>query len=250
MPVSAIRRFLRREAAGGILLSLAAILAMIVANSTFAGTYRDVLHTYVGPLSVIHWINDGLMALFFLLVGLEIKRELVDGHLATWSDRALPSLAALGGMAVPALIYLGVAHTLADDRGRRLVIDIGGGSTEMIVGERFEALRMDSLGMGCVGYSLRFFGETKVRAEDFRKAELAARLKLEPIERRYCDAGWTSCVGASGTITAWDCESWFAARGGRPGYGTPGNVITGVLAGFEPAAFSPNAAPAPPSSAR
>lgn len=102
------------------------------------------------------------------------------------------------------LIYLGVAHTLADDRGRRLVVDIGGGSTEMIVGERFEALRMDSLGMGCVGYSLRFFGETKVRAEDFRKAELAARLKLEPFERRYCDAGWTSCVGASGTITAVD----------------------------------------------
>jgi exopolyphosphatase/guanosine-5'-triphosphate,3'-diphosphate pyrophosphatase len=102
------------------------------------------------------------------------------------------------------LIYLGVAHTLADDRGRRLVIDIGGGSTELIVGERFEPIRMDSLGMGCVGYSLRFFPDGKIRAEDFRKAEIAARLKLEPIERRYLEANWENCVGASGTITAVD----------------------------------------------
>ncbi|HEY8375366.1 MAG TPA: Ppx/GppA family phosphatase, partial [Nannocystis sp.] len=102
------------------------------------------------------------------------------------------------------LIYLGVAHTLADDRGRRLVIDIGGGSTELIVGERFAAGRMDSLGMGCVGYSLRFFGDNRVRAEDFRRAELAARLKLEPIKRRYFEARWDSCVGASGTVTAVD----------------------------------------------
>ena len=102
------------------------------------------------------------------------------------------------------LIYLGVAHTLADDRGRRLVIDIGGGSTEMIVGERFEPIRVDSLGMGCVGYSLRFFEDGKLRADDFRRAEIAARLGLEPVARRYIEANWENCVGSSGTVTAVD----------------------------------------------
>lgn len=100
------------------------------------------------------------------------------------------------------LIYLGVSHSLADDRGRRLVVDIGGGSTECVLGERFDPIRTDSLGMGCVVYSLRFFPDGKVRAEEFRRAEIAARLKLEPIERRYLESGWDSCVGSSGTILA------------------------------------------------
>jgi exopolyphosphatase/guanosine-5'-triphosphate,3'-diphosphate pyrophosphatase len=102
------------------------------------------------------------------------------------------------------LIYLGVSHSLADDRGRRLVIDIGGGSTECVLGERFEPVRMDSLGMGCVVYSLRFFPDGKIRSEDFRRAEIAARLKLEPVERRYLESGWDSCVGSSGTVLAVD----------------------------------------------
>ncbi len=102
------------------------------------------------------------------------------------------------------LIYLGVAHSLADDRGRRLVVDIGGGSTECVLGERFSTLRTDSLNMGCVVYSLRFFADGKVRGEDFKRAEIAARLKLEPIERRYLESGWDSCVGSSGTILAID----------------------------------------------
>jgi NhaA family Na+:H+ antiporter len=108
-PVSALREFLRQEAAGGILLFVAAVAALAIANSGLAETYSDMLHAELGPMSVLHWINDGLMALFFLLVGLEIKRELVDGHLANWGDRALPSIAALAGMAVPALIYLAIA---------------------------------------------------------------------------------------------------------------------------------------------
>lgn len=110
----------------------------------------------------------------------------------------------IGGSEEARLIYLGVAHTLADDRGRRFVIDIGGGSTELILGERFEPLRIDSLNMGCVSFSLRYFPEGKIRADDFRKAEISARLKLEPIERRYGEVGWDSCVGASGTVTAVD----------------------------------------------
>ncbi|KUM39849.1 Na+/H+ antiporter NhaA [Pseudomonas sp. EpS/L25] len=98
-------KFCAAEAAGGIVLMVAAALALVVANSPLADGYFASLHWYVGGLSLSHWINDGLMALFFLLVGLEIKRELAVGQLASWGDRALPGLAALGGMLVPALLY-------------------------------------------------------------------------------------------------------------------------------------------------
>jgi NhaA family Na+:H+ antiporter len=102
---SIFREFLDSEAAGGIVLMGAAALALIVANSALAPVYFAVLKSYLGPLSVSHWINDALMAVFFLLVGLEIKREVLDGQLSTWPRRILPGLAAAGGMAVPALIY-------------------------------------------------------------------------------------------------------------------------------------------------
>ena len=103
---SALRRFLEGQSSAGLVLMGAAALALIIANSPLAGAYEAALHAYIGPLSVSHWINDGLMAVFFLLVGLEIKREALDGQLSTWPRRALPGLAAAGGMAVPALVYL------------------------------------------------------------------------------------------------------------------------------------------------
>jgi NhaA family Na+:H+ antiporter len=103
--ISAMRRFMETASAGGIVLMIAALLAMLIANSPLSGTYLATLNQYVGGLSILHWINDGLMAVFFLFVGLEIKRELVDGRLATWSQRRLPVLAAAAGMAVPALVY-------------------------------------------------------------------------------------------------------------------------------------------------
>jgi Na+:H+ antiporter, NhaA family len=106
MITKAIRQFIDNEAAGGIVLMAVALLSLIIANSPLANAYFDTLHIYIGPLSVLHWINDGLMALFFLLVGLEIKREFQGGELATWSQRALPAIAALGGMVVPALFYV------------------------------------------------------------------------------------------------------------------------------------------------
>ena len=114
---SVLRAFLASEAAGGILLMVAAALAMFVANSVFAEDYFHFIHAItgpeltpkLGPMTVHLWINDGLMAIFFLLVGLEIKREFVDGHLATWADRRLPIIAAAAGMVVPAAIYLAVA---------------------------------------------------------------------------------------------------------------------------------------------
>ncbi len=108
LPITAIRRFIRNEAAGGYILMAAAALAMYVANSPLAETYDHLLHSYYGGLSVLHWINDGLMALFFLLVGLEIKREMIDGQMASWPRRILPGAAALGGMVVPALVYLAI----------------------------------------------------------------------------------------------------------------------------------------------
>lgn len=84
----------------------AAVLALIVANSGLANHYFSLFELRIGPWDLHHGINDGLMAIFFLMVGLEIKREFVDGHLRDWSDRALPLIAAAGGMAVPALVFL------------------------------------------------------------------------------------------------------------------------------------------------
>ncbi|MCJ2373772.1 Na+/H+ antiporter NhaA [Pseudomonas sp. RGM 3321] len=101
-----IKRFFAAEAAGGLILMAAALAALIVANSPLADSYFAALHTVLAGMSVEHWINDGLMAIFFMLVGLEIKREMLAGQLASWSQRALPGFAALGGMVVPALIYV------------------------------------------------------------------------------------------------------------------------------------------------
>ncbi|MBB4287480.1 Na+/H+ antiporter NhaA [Roseospira goensis] len=123
-PLNAIRAFLRLEAAGGIILILAAILALAVANSPLAAAYTKFFETHLiigfGPYTLdkalIHWVNDGLMAVFFLLVGLEIKREVMRGELSTPAKAALPVIAAIGGMAAPALVYvlfnLGDAVTL------------------------------------------------------------------------------------------------------------------------------------------
>jgi len=103
---SFIRRFISSEASGGLILMATAVLALIVANSPLAPIYVGVLKSYVGGLSVLHWINDALMAVFFLMVGLEIKREVLTGQLSTWPQRILPGIAALGGMIMPAALYL------------------------------------------------------------------------------------------------------------------------------------------------
>lgn len=111
---SALRDFLESESAGGMLLIAAAALAMIIANSALGESYAHAIHAVtgpvlsdkLGPMTVHLWINDGLMAIFFLLVGLEIKREFVDGRLASWDRRRLPFIAAAAGMAVPAALYM------------------------------------------------------------------------------------------------------------------------------------------------
>lgn len=110
------------------------------------------------------------------------------------------------------LIYLGVAHSVSPHTGRRLVMDIGGGSTELIIGEGFEPISMESLHMGCVSMSRAYFAGGVIRARDMRRAEIAARLELQPIERQYLRLGWQSAVGASGTIRTADkilrAEGW------------------------------------------
>lgn len=111
---SALRNFLKSEASGGILLMVAAALAMVIANSSLYDAYHHYLHDIkgpvltdkLGPMTPHLWINDGLMAIFFFLVGLEIKREFIDGRLATWADRRLPIIAAACGMVFPAIVYL------------------------------------------------------------------------------------------------------------------------------------------------
>ena len=92
-PPSVLRTLLTNEASGGLVLIAAAIAAIVLANSGAAGLYHTTLATKVLGLSVLHWINDALMTLFFVMVGLEIKRELLDGHLARWSHRVLPGIA-------------------------------------------------------------------------------------------------------------------------------------------------------------
>lgn len=100
------------------------------------------------------------------------------------------------------LVYLGVAHDLSDDQGPRLVVDIGGGSTECVLGEQFEARLTASLQMGCVSYSQRFFPDGELSREAFKAAGLAARLELKGVRRSFRSQGWANCVGSSGTIKA------------------------------------------------
>lgn len=101
-----IRDFFKMESAGGILLVIAAAIAMTIANTPLGDTYQAVLHSYVLGMSVSHWINDGLMAVFFLLIGLEVKRELLEGALKSKETAIFPAIAAVGGMLAPALIYV------------------------------------------------------------------------------------------------------------------------------------------------
>jgi len=110
-----VRKFLQKESTAGIILMLVTLLALIFSNTFLSEFYNNFLHTpiefKIGTIldiskPLILWVNDGLMAIFFLLIGLEIKRELILGHLSSLSKIALPGIAAIGGMLVPALIYV------------------------------------------------------------------------------------------------------------------------------------------------
>ncbi|MGB3621034.1 MAG: Ppx/GppA phosphatase family protein [Ketobacter sp.] len=100
------------------------------------------------------------------------------------------------------LIYLGVSHSLASSIENRLVFDIGGGSTEFIIGREFEPLLTESLHLGCVSYRERYFPDGKITEQGFKKAVLKTRVEVSSIEKEYRDLGWSSAVGASGTVKA------------------------------------------------
>jgi len=119
--ISPLRDFLQRESTGGLLILVASALGLVAANSTFSDNYFSVLDFplsvgsdwYLLDLTVLKVINYLLMSVFFFVVGLEIKRELTSGHLASFKKAVLPFVAAIGGMAVPALIYLAIAGGVA-----------------------------------------------------------------------------------------------------------------------------------------
>ena len=130
-----IKRFFQIEYSGGISLLCSAFNAMVFANSPLNGTYHDFLNlpvsVRVGLFSIdktlIHWINDGFMAVFFVLVGLEVKRELLEGSLSDYQQAIFPAIAAIGGMLIPALVYLFIARqdpTLADGWAIPMATDI------------------------------------------------------------------------------------------------------------------------------
>ena len=114
MLIRALDRFFSHEASGGVLLMASAVLALIVANSSLAGLYEGALGSYLAVTlngeglekPLILWINDGLMAIFFFLIGLELKRELLESKLKNPADVLLPGMAAVGGMALPALVFV------------------------------------------------------------------------------------------------------------------------------------------------
>lgn len=118
--------------------------------------------------------------------------ELLPGH----------QVEVISGREEARLIYLGVCHSMPMHTGKRLVVDIGGGSTEFIIGQQFEPLLRESLQMGCVSFSKRFFGNGVISQENYTQAYTAARLELMRYEKAICKLGWEQGVGSSGTIRA------------------------------------------------
>lgn len=104
------KKFFQFAQSSGNLLIICVVLSLLIANSSFGDNFQNLLDSFIGPYSVSMWINDGLMAIFFLLVGLEIKRELVEGELSSFKSASLPIFAAIGGMLVPALIFAFFNH--------------------------------------------------------------------------------------------------------------------------------------------
>ena len=111
-------------------------------------------------------------------------------------------IAVIGGKEEARLVYLGVSHSLVDEDGKRFVMDIGGGSTELIIGENFEPLHLRSLEMGCVSMSRAFFKNGSLKKKNWIRAGIEAHLLLRPVRRRYQKESYSSATGASGTIKA------------------------------------------------
>ena len=125
-----------------------------------------------------------------------------DGFLDQAQDALGHSIEVISGIEEARLVHLGVAHSLAEPGGRRLVVDIGGGSTELIIGEGLDAIQLESLYMGCVNMTQRFFDDGTISKTSMRKAILAARLELQASKQHFRRLGWSMAAGSSGTIRA------------------------------------------------
>ena len=167
-------------------------------NLTEAAQQRGLacLARFVGRLSSVQ--SNRLR-----IVATNALRQAKNGHeFIQKAAEILPKpIEIIAGREEARLIYLGVSHTMANS-GRRLVIDIGGGSTELIIGEEFEPIHTESLQMGCVAYSKAYFSEGDITPKDFEKAVVAARKELSGIANTYKAEGWDTVVGSSGTIKA------------------------------------------------
>jgi len=130
-----------------------------------------------------------------------LRQTRKSGHFLEEAQAALGHpIEIISGHEEARLVYLGVAHGLAADMEQRLVVDIGGGSTELIIGEGFNTKRRESLYMGCVSMSRTYFPDGTISAKAMERAELAAALELRPIRREYRRIGWQTAIGSSGTI--------------------------------------------------
>ncbi len=115
--INTIKRLLKMDSAAGIILAFSTVFAFMIANSDWDEIYSTFLSTKIFSLSIQHWINDGLMALFFFVVGLEIKKEIVKGELSSLAKASFPIAGALGGMILPALIYLYFNNSIPESKG-------------------------------------------------------------------------------------------------------------------------------------
>ena len=167
-------------------------------NLTEAAQQRGLacLARFVGRLSSVQ-------ANRMRIVATNALRQAKNGHeFIQKAAEILPKpIEIIAGREEARLIYLGVSHTMANS-GRRLVIDIGGGSTELIIGEEFEPIHTESLQMGCVAFTKAYFSEGEINQKSFDKAVVAARKELSGIANTYKTAGWDTVVGSSGTIKA------------------------------------------------
>ena len=167
-------------------------------NLTEAAQQRGLacLARFVGRLSSVQ-------ANRMRIVATNALRQAKNGHeFIQKAAEILPKpIEIIAGREEARLIYLGVSHTMANS-GRRLVIDIGGGSTELIIGEEFEPIHTESLQMGCVAFTKAYFSDGEINQKNFDKAVVAARKELSGIANTYKTAGWDTVVGSSGTIKA------------------------------------------------
>ncbi|RKR04429.1 Ppx/GppA phosphatase [Kushneria sinocarnis] len=165
---------------------------------------EDAIERALACLERFSTLLSGIAARDMRIVGTNALRSAVNSeHFIERAQQQLGhAIEIIAGREEARLIYLGAAHALAEVHGRRLIVDIGGGSTELIIGEDFDPLALESLAMGCVSYTRRFFGDGRISERSMRRAEREALSELGNIQQPYRRLGWEDPIGTSGTIKA------------------------------------------------